>query len=279
MGLNQPAAAHFKEADMLPTLFVSHGAPILPLTDVPARDFLQALPGMLNARPTAILMISAHWETQVPTVNVVETNDTIYDFGGFDPALRQLRYPAPGSAALADRVGTLLTEAGMPTLVDRHRGLDHGAWVPLLLMYPQADIPVVQLSIQSHLGADHHLALGHALAALRSEGVLVVGSGSYTHNLYEFRAQWRGNEEAEPAWVGAFADWFDAALQEGRTDDLLAYRQLAPEAKRNHPTEEHLLPIFAVLGAAGETPHVKHLHRSTTFGVLRMDVFAFGDLD
>jgi 4,5-DOPA dioxygenase extradiol len=262
---------------MLPTLFVSHGAPILPLTDVPARDFLQGLPGMLNARPTAILMISAHWETQVPTVNVVQTNDTIYDFGGFDPALREMQYSAPGSAELAARVADLLTRAGLPTFADRQRGLDHGAWVPLILMYPEADIPVVQLSIQSHLGPAHHLALGRAIAALRTEGVLVIGSGSYTHNLYEFRAHWRGEDEGDPAWVTAFADWFDKALLEGRTVDLLSYRRLAPEAERNHPTEEHLLPLFAAIGAAGEKPRVQHLHRSTTFGVLRMDVFAFGD--
>jgi 4,5-DOPA dioxygenase extradiol len=272
-----PAAAHFKEADMLPTLFVSHGAPILPLTDVPARDFLQGLPGLLNERPTAILMISAHWETKVPTVNVVKINDTIYDFGGFDPALRQIHYTAPGSADLAARVGDLLTNAGLPTFADRQRGLDHGAWVPLFLMYPEADIPVVQLSIQSHLGPAHHLALGRAIADLRSEGVLVIGSGSYTHNLYEFRAHWRGEEEGDPAWVTAFADWFDEALLEGRTSDMLSYRRLAPQAERNHPTEEHLLPLFAAMGAAGEEPHIQHLHRSTTFGVLRMDVFAFGD--
>ncbi len=265
---------------MLPTLFVSHGAPILPLTDVPARHFLQGLPQALGERPTAILMISAHWETSLPVVNAVAVNETIYDFGGFDPALYRIHYPAPGSADLADHARRLLGQAGLVAQIDRTRGLDHGAWVPLMLMYPQADIPVVQLSIQSHLGPAHHLALGQALQPLREAGVLVIGSGSYTHNLHEFRTHWNSMAGAEPAWVGAFADWFDDALETGRTDDLLAYRRLAPEAERNHPTEEHLLPLFAAFGAAwggGAAPQVRHLHRSTTFGVLRMDVFAFGD--
>jgi 4,5-DOPA dioxygenase extradiol len=182
----------------LPALFLSHGAPTLPLTDTPARAFLQQAGASLE-RPQAILVISGHWETEVPTVNAVERNDTIHDFGGFPRALYDLRYPAPGSPQLAARIAGLLQAAGFACNIDRKRGLDHGAWVPLLLMYPQADIPVLQLSVQTHLGPEHHLRVGRALASLRHEGVLIIGSGSFTHDLSEFR----GHEanDAAPDWV------------------------------------------------------------------------------
>gem|GEM_PF-78978 len=194
---------------LLPSLFLSHGAPTLPLTDTPARTFLQQLGGTL-ARPKAILVISAHWETAVPTVNVVDRNETIHDFGGFPRALYNLRYPAPGSPPVAARVADLLRAADLECNTDRKRGLDHGAWVPLLLMYPQADIPVLQLSVQPHLGPEHHLRVGRALAALRQEGVLIIGSGSFTHDLSEFRGH--DPNDPAPAWVNDFADWVDTAL-------------------------------------------------------------------
>lgn len=258
---------------MLPAIFVSHGAPTLPLTDVPARHFLQALGAALPERPRAILVVSAHWETTVPTVNSVATNATIHDFNGFPEALYRLAYPAPGSPALARRVAELVGAAGMPTEVDTARGLDHGAWVPLIMMFPDADIPVVQLSVQPQLGPAHHLALGRALAPLRAEGVLILGSGSFTHDLSQFR---RGIPTDEPAWVSDFAGWFDKTLAERRIDDLVAYRQLAPNAAQNHPTDEHLLPLYVALGAGGDDAHTRRLHASTTFGVLRMDAYAFG---
>jgi 4,5-DOPA dioxygenase extradiol len=261
---------------MLAPLFVSHGAPTLPLTDAPAKVFLQGLAARLPERPKAILVVSAHWETNIPAVNVVDVNETIHDFGGFPGALYALRYPAPGSNELADRVGDLLAAARLPMAQDAHRGLDHGAWVPLMLIYPEADIPVVQLSVQSHLGPAHHLALGRALAPLREEGVLIVGSGSFTHDLSQFRLYREAVGHAEPEWVTAFADWFDAALTQGRIEDLLAYRRLAPFAARNHPTEEHLLPLYVALGAGGPEAQVKRLHASATHGVLRMDVYSFG---
>ena len=257
---------------MLPAIFVSHGAPTLPLTDVPARHFLQGLGAALPERPRAILVVSAHWETAVPTVNAVPTNATIHDFSGFPEALYRLSYPAPGSPSLAARVAEMVGDAGMPTAIDTARGLDHGAWVPLMMMFPAADIPVVQLSVQSQLGPAHHLALGRALAPLGAEGVLVLASGSFTHDLSQFRS---GLPTGEPAWVSDFADWFDTALAQGRIDDLLAYRQLAPHAVKNHPTDEHLLPLYVALGAAGEDVQVRRLHASTTFGVLRMDAYAF----
>jgi 4,5-DOPA dioxygenase extradiol len=259
---------------MLPALFISHGSPTLPLTQSPATRFLQGLAANLAERPRAILVVSAHWQTAAPVVSAVAINDTIHDFYGFPPELYALRYPAPGSAALAARVQDLLAEAGMACATDRTRGLDHGAWVPLLLMYPGHDIPVAQLSVQTHLGPSHAWRIGRALAALRAEGVLVIGSGSFTHDLSEFGAYRDAPEAPEPDWVSGFARWFDQALAEHRLQDLLDYRSLSPGGAKNHPTEDHLLPLFAALGAGG--PGVQRLHASTTHGVLRMDVYAFG---
>ena len=261
---------------MLPALFLSHGAPTLPLTDAPARSFLQSLATRLTPRPRAVLVVSAHWETDAPMVNAVKVNQTIHDFYGFPRELYSMTYPAPGSAELAGRVCDLLAAAGMACGIDRARGLDHGAWVPLRLIYPQADIPVVQLSVQSHLGPAHHLAVGRALAALRAEDVLVIGSGSFTHDLSEFR-NYAGHIDAPaPRWVSAFAEWFDDAVMRNDTDALLDYRCQAPFAAKNHPSEEHLLPIFVALGAGGDDPHPAHWHESTTYGILRMDAYAFG---
>lgn len=257
---------------MLPSLFLSHGAPTFPLEDVPARHFLESLAEQLPERPKAILVVSAHWETAEPTVNVVETNDTIHDFYGFAPALYEITYPAPGSKALAERVAELLAKGGLRTLGDPARGLDHGAWVPLQLVYPGADIPVVQLSVPTPRGPAYHLELGKLLAPLREEGVLIVGSGSFTHDLSSFRQYREAITAPEPAWVTSFADWMTEALEQGRTEDLIAYRSKAPQAARNHPTEEHLLPLFVAMGAGGPA---RHLHASATYGILRMDAVAF----
>ena len=209
---------------VLPSLFVSHGAPTLPLTDTPARTFLTELGDRL-ARPTAIVVISAHWETESPVVSAVAHNPTIHDFYGFPRRLYELRYSAPGAPALAAEVAELLRAAGLGSALDKGRGLDHGAWAPLMLMYPRADIPVLQVSIQPHLGAAHHVRLGQALQKLRGEGVLVIGSGSFTHDLSEFRGQ--SLDEPVPNWVNGFADWFSDALVTRRTEDLLDYRQKA----------------------------------------------------
>jgi len=258
------------------SLFLSHGAPTLPLTDTPARAYLMQIGGTIP-RPTAILVVSAHWETEQPTVNAVDWNETIHDFSGFPRPLYDMRYPAPGDPQLAVRIADLLDGAGLATKIDRQRGLDHGAWVPLLLMFPKADIPVLQLSVQPHLGPEHHLRVGRALASLRREGVLIIGSGSFTHDLSEFRGH--GPNDPAPGWVNSFADWFHDALTAHRSDHLLDYRRLAPFATKNHPTEEHLLPLYVALGAAGEDAHVERLHASSTYSVLRMDVYAFDDAD
>jgi len=256
----------------LPSLFLSHGAPTLPLTDTPARTFLREA-GALLPRPRAIVVISAHWETAAPTVNAVQSNETIHDFYGFPRALYDLRYPAPGAPELANRVVELLKADGFACGIDNKRGLDHGAWVPLLLMYPHADIPVVQLSVQPHLGPAHALRVGRAIAKLRDDNVLVISSGSFTHDLSEFR----GHDVNDPApdWVNSFADWFDERLRSQRFADLVDYRRQAPYGAKNHPTEEHLLPLYTAMGAAGEAPHATRLHSSATYSIIRMDVYAF----
>lgn len=256
---------------MLPALFISHGAPTLPLDDCPARDFISGLAKHLH-RPEAILAISAHWDTDAPQVNSVARNETIHDFYGFPQALYRLQYSAPGSAVLAARVAEALAAAGLSASTDFNRGLDHGAWVPLLLMYPQHDIPVVQLSIQSRLGAAHHIRLGNALTGLRNS-ILVLGSGSFTHNLRLMDRS--GLNAPEPPWVREFSDWIHTALVEHRTEDLIRYRSLAPFGVRAHPEDDHFMPLFVALGAGGNEPRVERLHSSTTFGTLRMDAYSF----
>jgi 4,5-DOPA dioxygenase extradiol len=258
---------------LLPSIFVSHGSPMLAITPTPARDFLTQL-GTMSPRPRAVLMVSAHWETERPMVNAVARNQTIHDFGGFPRALFEIQYPAPGDAALATRIADLLTAAGFPTGIDHTRGLDHGAWVPMLLAYPKADLPVLQLSVQPHQGPGHAYAIGRALAPLRAEGILIIGSGSFTHDLRRFRGQAVDAPETED--VTAFSAWMDQAIAAHDVDALIHYRTLAPHAADEHPTEEHLLPLFTALGAGATTPTAHRLHNSTEHAILRMDAYGFG---
>ncbi|MBD2104406.1 class III extradiol ring-cleavage dioxygenase [Leptolyngbya sp. FACHB-261] len=255
-----------------PSLFVSHGAPNLVFEDAPAHHFLKQL-GTQVGRPSAILVISAHWATACPTVSAASQPETIHDFSAFTPELYQLRYPAAGAPDLAERVVNLLVTSGIEAELDPSRGLDHGAWNPLLLMYPDAEIPVTQLSLQPRLGPAHHLAIGQALAPLRHEGVLMLASGSLTHNLWELEAN-RSNAQA-PVWASEFVDWITAAATDHKLEQLLNYRQLAPHAERNHPTEEHLLPLFVAIGAGNLGVKTRLLHSSFTYGSLSMAAYAF----
>lgn len=257
---------------MQPTLFLSHGSPMLLLQDIPARGFLAGLGNEL-VRPDGVVVVSAHWETAVPSVTAAAAPPTIHDFSGFPAELYRLSYPAPGDPVLAEGVADMIGAAGVRAHVDPVRGLDHGAWIPLLLMWPDHAIPVVQLSVQSTLGPGHHLQLGRAIETLRRDNVLVLASGSFTHNLAAL--QRHAAMGSEPEWVTRFADWMDSALMARRTCDLLSYRRLAPHAADNHPTDEHLLPLFVALGAAGQGATPTRIHRSTDLGVLRMDSYRF----
>ena len=254
---------------MLPAIFVSHGSPTLPFDDCPARDFLRGLGSTLE-RPKAILVASAHWDTRTPALNAVERSETIHDFTGFPKPLYDLNYDAAGAPGLAERAASLLSEAGLNGGIDTQRGLDHGAWVPLMLMYPEADIPVLQLSVQSAAGAAHHIALGRALAPLREEGVLILGSGGFVHNLRTI--DWNGGPE--PDWSRSFAGWVHEKLLARDEAALSGYRALAPQAAMAHPTQEHFVPLLVAYGAGGTK--VTRLHTSATFGSLRMDAYAFG---
>jgi 4,5-DOPA dioxygenase extradiol len=265
--------AQEKSMTALPTLFVSHGSPMLAIQDSPARRFLQGL-GKTLPTPKAVVVASAHWESDSgPAVSLAEDLETIHDFGGFPAALFAIQYPAHGAPDIARDVARRLEQAGYSAKLSLQRGLDHGAWVPLMLMYPRADIPVFQVSILRGAPAAEHERLGQALAALRDEGVLVIGSGSLTHNLYEFRGQ--GLDSPVPSWVSEFGTWMKEALEQGRHDALLDYRRQAPHAVRNHPTEEHLMPLFVAMGAAWPQAKATQLHSSFEYGILSMDVYAF----
>lgn len=255
-----------------PAIFISHGSPTLPLERGPAVDFLRGLGDELG-HPESILMVSAHWDTERPAVSTAQEPETIYDFYGFPPQLYRLRYPAPGAPQLARRAAQLLESSSLPSDLDPGRGLDHGAWTPLFHMYPKADIPVTQLSIQWQEGPAHHVRLGDALRPLRDEGVLIIASGGATHNLRELQYH-RGDPVPQP-WVVEFNEWMANAVLAGRRDDLIGYRARAPHAVRNHPTDEHLIPLFVALGAGGPAGAAQRLHTSISSGVISMDAYRF----
>src|SRR5215470_18017203 len=257
-------------SQQLPALFLSHGSPMLVFEDIPARHFIAGLARTIE-RPKAILCISAHWETDRPTVSAATAPETIHDFYGFPDELYRLRYPAPGAPVLARRVVDLLDEAGLDGAIDPDRGLDHGAWNPLLLIYPEADVPVAQLSIQAHLDPAHHAKIGRALQPLRSEAVLVLASGGAVHNLRQFHI----DREQPAPWAVSFEEWLAGRIAAGDEEALVTYRQQRPDGRLAHPRDEHLLPLFVALGAGGGVPG-RPLHRSFAHGSLSMAAFAWG---
>lgn len=258
---------------MLPTLFVPHGAPTFALRPGAAGSALVDLAQILE-RPKAIVIISPHWETRDPMVGSATDLETIYDFGGFPDALYTLKYPAHSDAALAQQVADQLKAAGYSAKINPHRGLDHGAWVPLRMMYPAADIPVIPLSIKPHAGAAYHYALGQALAPLTSEGFLIIGTGSMTHNLRDYMVC-AHNSLPTPDYVPRFADWIDGRLNAGDIDGLIDYRRHSPDAAQAHPTEDHLMPFFVALGAAGPSINAKRFYAGVDDLVIAMDGYCF----
>ena len=263
-------------AATLPTLFVSHGAPLF-ATDAGTTG--PALWAWAQAHAPAsalrgIVVMSPHWMARGAAVMTNPAPATWHDFGGFPAALYQLQYPAPGSAALGAEVIALLGQAGIAAQADPQRPLDHGTWVPLMHLYPQADVPVVQVALPLGYGPKEVFALGQALGLLRSEGVLVMGTGSMTHNLGEF---FGGGHEPSP-YVLEFSRWVEDAVVRNDREALLDWPRRAPHAHRAHPTDDHFLPLFFTLGAAGwggdTVPGVDWISREVMYGMLAMDAFA-----
>lgn len=253
------------------TLFVSHGAPSLAIEPGKTGEALAHLAQTLPT-PTGILVVSAHWDTSKPMVSLARQPETIHDFAGFPVTMYALQYPATGHPTLAKSVATLLNAQGIAVDLHPSRGLDHGAWVPLMLMYPEANIPVTQLSIQSRSTPAQHYAIGQALRSLQAQGVMILCSGAVTHNLYDL---FTSEREAKPlGYVGAFADWVAARIEQQDTQALLNYRTACPVAQRAHPTEDHIMPLFVALGAG--IGHATRLKPEYTYGILAMDMYYWG---
>lgn len=256
----------------LPTLFVSHGSPTFAIEPAQAGPLLRQL-GRELPRPKAVLVLSPHWITPQVRVATAAAPATVHDFGGFPAVLYTIQYPAPGSPEVAARALELLRAAGIDAQPDAQQGLDHGAWVPVRHLFPDADVPVLQVSMPRTLDAAGALRLGRALAPLADEGVLILGSGSITHNLYEFRRD-IGAEAA--SYAGEFVDWARTTLQRHDEAALVNYLSAAPHAQRAHPTPDHYLPLPFAYGAAQPDAPVRVLDGGTTYGVLAMDAYLFG---
>ncbi|MDB5744694.1 MAG: hypothetical protein JWR68_3009 [Polaromonas sp.] len=257
-----------------PVFFISHGAPSFALEPGLLGPRLTALGEQLSNVP-AVLVVSPHWQTRDVRVMTTAAPETVHDFGGFAPALYDLQYPAAGHPQYAALAGRLLAEAGFAGGTDTRRGLDHGAWVPMRHLLPRADVPVFQVSIPQALDAAGALRLGRALAPLRERGVIIVGSGSMTHNLYEFRQS--SAKAAE--YAIEFTRWIRQAVLSRDLERLVNYRQLAPHALRAHPTEEHFLPLLVALGARAESEPALVLDAGVANGVLSMESYAWGLTD
>ncbi len=267
----------------LPPVFVSHGSPMIALEPGAAGAFMQRLGPAIDAafgRPKAILAVSAHTAARAPVLLAAPRHEAVYDFGNFDPKLFTLRYDVPGAPALAERVAGLLGAASVPVHVIPEGGLDHGIWTALRYLYPAADIPVLPLAFVPDQSPAQQFALGEALASLANEGVLVLGTGSITHNLRRaFSGGLRGpRQQAEIPESKAFRDWFSSRSTALDWNALLAYRSTAPHAVDMHPTDEHLLPWFVAAGAGGRADAPLRLHDSVELACIGMDAYAFGPL-
>ncbi|AMO21710.1 class III extradiol ring-cleavage dioxygenase [Ramlibacter solisilvae] len=260
------------QLDRLPSIFISHGSPTFAIDAGRAGPQLAAL-GQRLPRPAAVLVLSPHWITRGVRVTTSTAPETIHDFGGFPEALYRIEYPAPGSPGHATRALELLDADGWQPAADERRGLDHGAWVPLLHLFPHAQVPVIQVSMPHDLDAAGALRLGRTLAPLAGEGVLIVGSGSITHNLREVR--W-DNSDPGTSYAGEFVAWARHAVDTHDEAALVDYLQSAPHARRAHPTPDHYLPLPFAFGAADKAAPVQVIDGGMTFGVLAMDSYVFG---
>jgi 4,5-DOPA dioxygenase extradiol len=255
---------------MMPSYFFAHGAPsiVLEHNEYTAllKNFKKGTP-----RPKAIVLFSAHWEQTVQTVSVAEEYSTIYDFSGFQKELYQMTYPAQGAPQLGGEIQALLAKHGIQSVQDGERGLDHGAWAVLKLIYPDADIPVVALSVNRHLTNEQQYQIGQALAELREQDVLIIGSGGTVHNLR--RLNWR--TDAIDEWAEAFDNWLQEKLEAWDLPALFNYRELAPHAQDAVPTSEHFIPLLLAMGAGDNKREAVLLHRSYQYGNLSLSCWQF----
>ena len=258
---------------MLPSFFIAHGAPLLAVENNEYTQFLNQL-GQTLPRPKAIILFSAHWESSIQKVSDVDTYDTIYDFGGFDPELYRIKYPAQGDQQISKEIKDLFTENGVSFDVETKRGLDHGAWVVLRLLYPNADIPVISMSVNQNLKPEEQYKIGKSLSALRANDILIIASGGTVHNLRAVK--WADNEVDQ--WALEFDDWLAHHLNNWDLDSLFKYDSLAPNAEYAVPRygKEHFIPIFYALGAADDSQKAALLHRSFRYGNLSHSVWQFG---
>jgi 4,5-DOPA dioxygenase extradiol len=255
----------------MPVLFVSHGSPMFAVEPALAGPQLRKL-GKELPRPRAVLVLSPHWITRNVQVSIAAQPETIHDFGGFPEVLYTIQYPAPGAPDVAARALELLNADGW-NATPSQRGLDHGAWVPVRHLYPDADVPVFQVSMPHTLDAAAAVRLGRSLAPLASEGVLIIGSGSITHNLFEFR---QNVGAAGAAYATEFVDWARRSVRSHDEHALVDYLHSAPHAERAHPTPDHYLPLPFAFGAADSKAPVEVIDGGMTYGTLAMDAYVFG---
>ena len=252
----------------LPGLFISHGSPMLAINPEQVGPALQRL--SLNLpKPQAIIVMSAHWESQALEVSTATRPDTWHDFRGFPAELYEIRYPAPGAPELAERILERLNQAGLNAHANSSRPRDHGVWMPLLHMYPDADIPVIEISLPMQMSSDEIYQIGQVLAVFRREQILLIGSGSITHNLSEL--SWNGQHSAVPEWASTFRNYVVNKLQHSDAEAVLDWQSI-PYVAKNHPTIEHFAPLFFAMGTG---PRFSIVHSSFTMGALGMDIYRF----
>ncbi|MDT3426419.1 4,5-DOPA dioxygenase extradiol [Paenibacillus forsythiae] len=259
---------------MMPSYFFAHGAPSLVIEDHEYTSFLKNFAATLPRKPKAIVIFSAHWEHTVQQVSAVDTHGTIYDFSGFPEEMYRMTYPASGDASLSEQVLSLLNGAGIPAVPDTDRGLDHGSWAVLKLIYPNADIPVVALSVNRYLDNAQQYEIGKALAELREQDVLIIGSGGIVHNLRQIK--WGAGAESVDAWAAEFDTWIEKRLKDWNLEELFRYRELAPYAERAVPTSEHFIPLLLAMGSGDGARTAELLHRSYQWGSLSLTAWQFG---
>lgn len=260
---------------MMPSLFIAHGAPLIAIEDNEYTQFLNHL-GRTMPKPKAIVLFSAHWESRTQQVSRVEEYDTIYDFGAFPEALFRIKYPAKGNKEITNEIMHLFTDQGISYDMDTERGLDHGAWVVLRLLYPDADTPVISMSVNPHLTPEEQYKIGKSLTSLREQDVLIIGSGGTVHNLRAL--DWTKGKGEVDDWALGFDEWLALHLKNWDTKALFHYKSLAPDAAKAVPPygNEHFVPIFYAMGAADNKQEAKLLHRSYRYGNLSHSVWQFG---